>query len=121
MELMDARARWYLVHSLPNREEFAVQQLCRQSFVVFLPKILKSVRHARRIQTKLSASFPGYLFVRFDLSRDRWRSVNGTFGVGYLVGPGDRPQPVPLGVVETLLSCSDARGGLSFQEFQRGQ
>jgi transcriptional antiterminator RfaH len=118
---MDTAARWYLVHSLPNREEFAVQQLCRQSFSVFLPKILKSVRHARRIQTKLAAYFPGYLFVRLDLGRDRWRSVNGTFGVGYLVGPGDRPQPVPLGVVETMLSCSDDRGVLSFQELQRGQ
>ena len=118
---METGTRWYLVHSLPNREEYALQQLTRQNFTSFLPKILKSVRHARRIQTKLAAYFPGYLFVRLDLSRDRWRSVNGTFGVAYLVGPGDLPQPVPAGVVETLQSCSDHRGIVTLQELEKGQ
>jgi transcriptional antiterminator RfaH len=118
---MVSGARWYLVHSLPNREEYAFQQLIRQKFVAFLPKILKSVRHARRIQTRLAPYFPGYLFVQLDLSRDRWRSVNGTFGVAHLVGPGDLPQPVPIGIVEALLSCSDHRGVTTLGDFQRGQ
>jgi transcriptional antiterminator RfaH len=118
---MEAGARWYLVHSAPNREELAFQQLTRQKFTGFLPKLVKSVRHARRIQTKLAAYFPGYLFVQLDLARDRWRSVNGTFGVAYLVGPGELPQPVPVGVVEALLSCSDDRGVITLGEFQRGQ
>jgi transcriptional antiterminator RfaH len=46
--------------------------------------------------------FPGYIFVNLDLERDRWHSVNGTIGVGYLIASGDRPTPVPLGVVEAL-------------------
>jgi transcription antitermination factor NusG len=118
---MEAGARWYLVHSLPSREECAFQQLTRQKFTGFLPKMLKSVRHARRIQTKLAAYFPGYLFVQLDLARDRWRSVNGTFGVAYLVGPGDLPQPVSVGIVEALLSCSDHRGVITLGDFRRGQ
>jgi transcriptional antiterminator RfaH len=118
---MEAGARWYLVHTVPNREGLAFQQLARQKFTPFLPRIMKSVHHARRIQTKLAAYFPGYLFVQLDLARDRWRSVNGTFGVAYLVGPGDQPQPVPVGVVEALLSCSDHRGVIALGEFQRGQ
>jgi transcriptional antiterminator RfaH len=121
MDFMEAGARWYLVHSLPSREEFACQHLIRQKFVGFLPKIPKSIRHARRIQTKLAAYFPGYLFVQLDLTRDRWRSVNGTFGVAHLVGPGDLPQPVPTGVVEALLACSDHRGVITLGEFRRGQ
>jgi len=118
---MQEGARWYLAYSLPNREEHALNQLMNQKITGFLPKILKSVRHARRIQTKLVAYFPRYLFVQLDLSRDRWRSVNGTLGVAYLVGPGDFPQPVPVGVVETLLSYSDHRGVITLGEFQKGQ
>jgi transcription antitermination factor NusG len=118
---MQGGGRWYLAYSLPNREEHALIQLANQNISGFLPKSLKSVRHARRIETKLVAYFPRYLFVRLDLSRDRWRSVNGTFGIAYLVGPGDLPEPVPVGVVETLLSCSDHRGVINLGELQLGQ
>ena len=54
--------------------------------------------------------FPRYLFVVLDLDRDRWRSVNGTFGVARLVMmAGDRPQPAPHGVVEALVALADGR------------
>lgn len=42
-----------------------------------------------------------------DLSRDRWRSVNGTYGVAKLVMQGEYPIAVPAGVVEALQSSSD--------------
>ena len=58
--------------------------------------------------------FPRYLFVALDLGRDRWRSVNGTFGVARLVMAGDRPLPVPSGIVEALIAAADDRGVLRF-------
>src|SRR5262249_23732251 len=67
-------------------------------------------RHARRSSTVEATFFPRYLFVALDLTRDRWRSVNGTFGVSRLVMQGDQPHPVPRGVVEALISAADARG-----------
>ena len=45
-----------------------------------------------------------------DLTRDRWRSINGTFGVASLVMQGGQPHPVPDGILETLISSVDFRG-----------
>jgi transcriptional antiterminator RfaH len=58
--------------------------------------------------------FPRYLFIALDLALHRWRSINGTFGVSRLVMWGDRPPPVPDGVVEALIAAADARGILEF-------
>ena len=52
--------------------------------------------------------FPRYLFVRLDIGRDRWLSVNSTTGVSRLFTQAGRPVAVPFGVVENLLAHSDA-------------
>ncbi len=114
-------ARWYLVSTLAGREVLAAQQLERQAFATFLPRQLKTVRHARRVRITTAAFFPGYLFVHLDLGRDRWRSVNGTVGVGRLVGHGDRPTPVLAGVVEALMQAADDRGVISGVPLRPGQ
>ena len=108
-------ARWFAVHSLPCREAGAQQQLENQGFHTFLPRCLKVRRHARKLENILAPIFPRYLFVVLDLDHDRWRSVNGTFGVARLVMmAGNRPQPVPRGVVESLIALTDDRGVLRF-------
>ena len=100
--------RWFAVHSLPHREAGAQRQLENQGFHTFLPRCLKARRHARKLENVLAPIFPRYLFVVLDLDRDRWRSVNGTFGVARLVMmAGDRPQPAPRGVVEALIALTD--------------
>ncbi len=113
--------RWYLVRALTGREVVAEQHLRRQGFVTFLPRRPRTVRHARRIQVALGAYFPGYLFVRLDLGRDRWRSINGTVGVAHLVGHGDRPCPAPKGLVEALRAVADDRHVLSGPLLGAGQ
>lgn len=114
-------SRWYLVRALTGRETFAVEQLERQGFATFLPKLPKTIRHARRLSVRLAAYFPGYLFVQLDLTRQRWRSINGTLGVAHLVGSGERPAPVPKGVVEALIEAADERGVLEGPPLQAGQ
>jgi len=104
--------RWYAVRTLPRRESGAFCQLQAQGFSGFLPQIIKTVRHARKIRTVRAPFFPSYLFVQLDLSRDRWLSVNGTFGVARMVMAHDRPAPVPIGVIEALLEAVDERGVL---------
>ncbi len=107
--------RWFAVHCLPRREAGAQRQLENQGFHTFLPRCLKARRHARKLENVLAPIFPRYLFVVLDLDRDRWRSVNGTFGVARLVTmAGDRPQPAPRGVVEALIALTDGRGVLRF-------
>lgn len=48
--------------------------------------------------------FPGYLFVRFAVERDRWRSIFGTFGVTRLICAGDTPLAVPSDVMDEVMS-----------------
>ena len=107
---LDLGERWYVVHTLPACEIRAQLQLGNQGFRTFLPKRQKTVRHARKLTTVIAAFFPGYLFVILDLTRDRWRSINGTFGVASLVMQGSQPHPVPDGILETLISSVDSRG-----------
>jgi transcriptional antiterminator RfaH len=108
--------RWYAVHTQPNRELRAKSQLENQGYEVFLPRCLKTVRHARKLTNVAAPFFPRYLFVRLDLVQHRWRSVNGTFGVISLVMQGEKPHPVPRGVVEAMIAFVDTSGFLCFKE-----
>src|SRR5215831_11282644 len=99
--------RWYAVQCQPHRERTAAAHLSNQDFRVFLPLREKTRRHARRIETVTVPFFPGYLFVQLDLSRDRWRSVNGTLGVARLVGHAEMPSAAPAGSIEAIRSACD--------------
>lgn len=107
--------RWYAVHTLPFNEARAEQHLINQNFITFMPKRLRTVRHARKLCTVEGPFFPRYLFVVLDLTRDPWRRVNGTCGVSRLVMCGDAPQAAPFGVVEALIASADARGILHLE------
>jgi transcriptional antiterminator RfaH len=102
--------RWYLVQSQVGREARAAFQLAAQQYRLFLPSFTRITRHARQFRVVRAPVFAGYLFVVLDLSRDRWRSINGTFGVSRIVTWGDRPSPVPAGLVEAMLDRTDASG-----------
>lgn len=114
--------RWYVVHTQPHAESRAAFHLERQRYRVFCPRFARVVRHARRRTNILAPLFPSYLFVHLDVSRERWRSINGTCGVLRLITQGENPQPVPNGVVETLRTQTDAQGVLNWApSFEIGQ
>jgi transcriptional antiterminator RfaH len=76
-------------------------------FRSFVPKLRRTVRHARRLRDTLKPLFPGYIFIIIDLSKHRWRSINGTLGVGSLIMGAEQPTPVPPGVVEALVALGE--------------
>ncbi|HWP27395.1 MAG TPA: transcriptional activator RfaH [Xanthobacteraceae bacterium] len=94
--------RWYVVQTQPHCETKAKIHLGRQGFVTYLPRYLRQRRHARRCEIVPRPLFPNYLFVAFDIARDRWRSIHSTVGVNHLVMAGEEPAPVPDGVVEEI-------------------
>lgn len=104
--------RWYVAYTQPQAEAKAAQHLRNQGFPVFLPFHRRLRRHARRTEAVLRPLFPRYLFVALDLERQRWRSVGGTRGVIHLVCQGERPAPVPAGVVEALQARADPSGAI---------
>lgn len=94
--------RWYVVITQPNNEARAQENLQRQGFSVYLPRYRRTRKHARKTESVLRPLFPRYLFVGLDLARDRWRSVQSTFGVQGMVKVGDRPSAVPEAVIAAI-------------------
>ena len=99
---MTSGQRWYVVHTQPHHEARADVNLQRQGFATYLPRYLRTRRHARRTETVARPLFPRYLFVALDVTRDRWRAIHSTFGVSHLVQAGEEPISVPAGVVEEI-------------------
>jgi transcriptional antiterminator RfaH len=100
--------RWFLVHTQPKGERKAEFHLRAQGFRIFLPKIQKTIRHARQLRTVRAPLFPRYLFAILDLERDRWSPIRSTIGVSRLVTTlAGQPIPVPAGIVESLIARSD--------------
>ena len=104
--------RWYVVRTLPQRELHAAQHLANQGFRAFVPRYWKNRRHARKVETVSAPLFPQYIFTIFDMTRDRWRSVNGTLGVDRVLMSGGEPQPVPHGLVENLHTVRQTLRGM---------
>jgi transcriptional antiterminator RfaH len=102
--------RWYVAQTLHHRENLAQLHLRAQGFNCFFPRFRKTVRHARKLREVAAPVFPGYVFVILDADLDRWRSINGTFGVARLLTALKQPVPVPQGVVEALIGALDDAG-----------
>jgi transcriptional antiterminator RfaH len=101
---------WYVAHTQPSSESKASWHLRNQGFAVYLPRYLKRRRHARRIDWVPAPLFPRYLFIGMDLAVARWRAIRSTIGVAGLVCHGDRPTPVPAGIVEAIQAREDGQG-----------
>ena len=114
--------RWYVVQALARREPIAKLRLEAQGYKIFLPQMVKTVRHARKMHYARVAVFPGYLFVALDPLKDRWRSINGTIGVARMIMANEGPAPVPRGIVESLASYLDGHGICRFdRDLKEGQ
>ena len=109
-----ANALWYVVHTQPRAEGQALRHLEMQGYLVFCPRYRRTVRHARKTRSVLAPLFPGYLFVRFNVLRDQWRSINGTRGVAYLLMRGGTPQPIPNGIIDGLKARTRADGTIDW-------
>jgi len=113
---------WFVVRTQPHPEEKAVRHLGNQGFSTYLPRYRRRVRHARRVVNALRPLFPGYLFVHLDRAEMRWRSINGTIGVRYVLTDGDVPRCVPDRIVEEIRAREDEGGAVKLlSRLKRGQ
>src|SRR6185437_3824772 len=105
-----AGSRWYVVQTQVNCEAKAAQNLQRQGYDIYLPRYLRRRRHARKVDFTAKPLFPRYMFVAIDMTTQRWRAIQSTFGVSRLVCNGDDPALVPDGVVSRLKASEDEKG-----------
>ena len=95
---------WYVVTTKPNGERTAEANLKRQGFVTYLPQMMVTRRHARRVERVKRPLFSCYLFVKLDPATARWRSINGTFGVRHILTNDGRPQAIDPQLVTALVA-----------------
>ncbi len=110
---------WYAVHTQPQAETRALENLVRQGYSTYLPRCRVWVSHARRRQAMLRPLFPRYLFAGIDRATMRWRPILSTCGVSDLVRAGDRPAPVPGDIIMALRE-REAAGAFDRLDPQRG-
>ena len=101
---------WYVVHTNPNKEEIAERHLIRENYVIYFPRYKKIINHARKISTVVKPLFPRYLFIKIDLYKQRWTSINSTYGVNSLVTMQDKPVRVSKEIINKIKSQEDPDG-----------
>ena len=108
----EAIERWYAVCCKPRQETVAEENLLRQGFHVYLPRI--SIRQRRRGQwlDAVEVLFPRYIFIRIDTLQRSTAPVRSTRGVVGLVRFGGQPAVVPDAVMDALLRREDSASGL---------
>jgi transcriptional antiterminator RfaH len=109
-ERLIAESTWHVAQVHVHAEAKAQMHLARQGFATYLPRYLKRRRHARRTETVAAPLYPSYLFVGFNRTIHRWRSIQSTVGVTRLVCNGDVPAPVDNTIIASLKSRENEQG-----------
>lgn len=104
--------RWYLVHTKPAGERLARENLIRQAYEVYLPRVLQIVRRRGCRREHIAALFPRYLFVRLQEGRQSLGPVRSSVGVSGVVRFGSDYAVVPDHVVTGLQAREDPDTGL---------
>jgi transcriptional antiterminator RfaH len=104
--------RWYLVHTKPSREALAQDNLERQGFEVYFPRLRQCVQWRKQSKERVTALFPRYLFLQLDEGRQSLRPVHSTIGVATVVRFGFQYTAVPEAVIRQLQLRADPDTGL---------
>jgi len=98
--MTDLNRQWFALHVNVRRERMAADALRGKGFEEFLPLCRTRRRWSDRVKELEVPLFSRYLFCRFR-GEDRHRVLT-TPGVGYIVGIGNIPVPVPDGEIAAL-------------------
>ncbi len=93
---------WYLIHSKPNQETTAKENLERQGYETYLPLIPTRRKKRGKSIKVIAPMFPRYLFIYLSNKTDNWGPIRSTLGVSTLVRFGMEPAKVPDDFVKLL-------------------
>lgn len=114
---------WYLIHSKPNQEAIAKENLERQGYETYLPMIPTRRRKRGKTIRVIAPMFPRYLFIYLSNQIDNWGPIRSTLGVASLVRFGTEPARVPADLVQKLKSQETEEGvhPVENYEFSEGE
>jgi len=93
---------WYVVQTKPRQESVAVENLERQGYSAYCPKIKLAKRRRQRWQQIVEPLFPRYLFVQLDIGADDFAPIRSTIGVLGLIRFGNQPAIVPPEAINAI-------------------
>lgn len=114
---------WSAVFTKPRQEDVARENLARQAFRAYLPKLKQRKRRRGQWIEVIEPLFPRYLFVELDLGVQNISPIRSTFGVVDLVRFGQQPAMAPRGFVESLMAAEDPASACHLaraEPFRRG-
>lgn len=95
--------QWYVLSTKSNHEKQTEQNIRCMGVECFLPLLQEQRIIRRRIRTVVAPLFPGYLFVRINLSR-HYRAVTYARGVRKIVEFGATPVEVDIAMIDAIKS-----------------
>jgi transcriptional antiterminator NusG len=98
----DGHLCWYALYVRSCWEKRVSAVLTSQLPEVYLPMHRVWSRRTMERKEVEEPVFPGYLFVRCNLTKETWLTIKKTMGVVRILGIGDDPVPVPDHEIESL-------------------
>ncbi len=107
-----ASEHWYAVCCKPRQEAIAEENLQRQGYRTYLPRIRNARhRHGQWVDV-IEPLFPRYLFIRIDPALRSTAPVRSTRGAVGLVRFGGQPAIIPEEVIDTIVQRETPNTGL---------
>ena len=94
--------KWFIAQIKPNSYYIATQNLERQGFETFLPKMEITQRKENKFLVKNVYVFPGYIFVCFDPYIITWTKINSTYGVSKILTFNKKPAVISSDLILEL-------------------
>jgi len=110
---------WHVVTCKPRQETVAEENLRRQGFEVYLPRIRTRQRRGGRWHESAQALFPRYLFLRADACRQSLAPVRSTRGAVGLVRFGMEPAVLPDVMLDAIRARAEPETGLHDNPYLR--
>ena len=113
--------KWYIVQIKPNSYRSATQNLERQGFETFLPKMEITQRQKNKFLIKNVYVFPGYIFVCFNPNVITWTKINNTYGVSKILVFNKKPSQIPSKLIVELKNRYEINNNVTLKDMlQKG-
>jgi transcriptional antiterminator RfaH len=114
-------SHWYVLRVKPHKERSVCEQLELRDLDVYFPVLKVNPVNPRSARER--PYFPGYLFVKADLTELGASALSWVPGVQRLVSFGGLPAKVPANLIEEIkvrLAAIEASGGLTLEKLKQG-
>ena len=113
--------KWFITQIKPNSYKSAIQNLERQGFETFVPKIEKTQKQKNKFIVNNVFVFPGYIFVCFDPRITMWIKINSTYGVSKILVFNNKPSEISSDLIMELKTRYEIKSSSSKKEkLQKG-